>query len=134
MSVVGKQLNTLSTNNDINTKDVRETNSKTSMLGKFISPSDVLNLNEITEDYLCSIHDNIYDIDFTRFKIRDLDSDAILFEIAKPSDRFSPSLEDKLIEAAGGMSIEDSVDANAGRYVRYQFTPAFLGLKNIGAT
>ncbi|XP_039962163.1 protein unc-119 homolog [Bactrocera neohumeralis] len=134
MSVVGKQLNTLSTNNDINAKDVRESSGKTSMLAKFISPSDVLNLNEITENYLCSIHDNIYDIDFTRFKIRDLDSGAILFEIAKPSNRFSPNLEDKLIEAAGSMSIDDSVDANAGRYVRYQFTPAFLGLKNVGAT
>ncbi|XP_017476099.1 PREDICTED: protein unc-119 homolog [Rhagoletis zephyria] len=134
MSVVGKQLNSLQTNSDINGKDTREKSSKTSMPGKFISPNDVLNLNEITEEYLCSIDDNIYDIDFTRFKIRDLDSGAILFEIAKPSDRFSPSSEDKLIDATEGMSIRDSGDANAGRYVRYQFTPAFLGLKNVGAT
>ncbi|XP_067634997.1 protein unc-119 homolog [Eurosta solidaginis] len=134
MSVVGKQLNSLQSNADINAKDSREPNSKTSILGKFISPNYVLNLNEITEDYLCTVRDNIYDIDFTRFKIRDLDSGAILFEIAKPSNRFSPSVEDKLIEAVDGMSIEDLVDANAGRYVRYQFTPAFLDLKNVGAT
>lgn len=36
-------------------------------------------------DYLCDPEANVYDIDFTRFKIRDLDSGAVLFEIAKPS-------------------------------------------------
>ena len=36
-------------------------------------------------DYLCAPEANIYDIDFTRFKIRDLDSGAVLFEIAKPT-------------------------------------------------
>lgn len=35
-------------------------------------------------DYLCEPDANIYDIEFTRFKIRDLDTDQILFEIAKP--------------------------------------------------
>lgn len=28
----------------------------------------------------------------------------------------------------------DDVDPNAGRFVRYQFTPQFLKLKTIGAT
>lgn len=35
-------------------------------------------------DYLCSPEANVYDIDFTRFKIRDMDTDTVLFEIAKP--------------------------------------------------
>lgn len=35
-------------------------------------------------DYLCSPEANVYDIDFTRFKIRDLESGTVLFEIAKP--------------------------------------------------
>ncbi len=34
--------------------------------------------------YLCSPDANIYDIDFTRFCIRDMESDTVLFEIAKP--------------------------------------------------
>lgn len=36
-------------------------------------------------DYLCKPEDNIYNIDFTRFKIRDLETGTVLFEIAKPS-------------------------------------------------
>ena len=36
-------------------------------------------------DYLCAPEANVYEIDFTRFKIRDLDSGAVLFEIAKPT-------------------------------------------------
>lgn len=36
-------------------------------------------------DYLCSPDANIYDIDFVRFKIRDLETGTVLFEIAKPS-------------------------------------------------
>jgi len=35
-------------------------------------------------DYLCRPDANIYNIDFTRFKLRDMDSSAVLFEVAKP--------------------------------------------------
>jgi len=35
-------------------------------------------------DYLCSPEDNLYNIDFTRFKIRDMETATILFEITKP--------------------------------------------------
>ena len=62
--------------------------------------------------YLCEFEANVYDIDFTRFRIRDLDTETILFEVHKSTDsRSEPS-----------------------RYVRYQFPPAFLELKTIGAT
>lgn len=37
-----------------------------------------------TSDYLCKPEENIYNIDFTRFKIRDLETGTVLFEIAKP--------------------------------------------------
>lgn len=36
------------------------------------------------KDYLCSPEANVYGIDFTRFKLRDMDSGAVLFEVAKP--------------------------------------------------
>ena len=39
-------------------------------------------------DYLCSPDANVYDIEFTRFKIRDLDGGNVLFEIAKPAGTF----------------------------------------------
>lgn len=72
-----------------------------------ILPEDVLTLPKITEGnvhlyyfnyflfsvsiiytiagYLCSPDANVYNIDFIRFKIRDLDTGMVLFEIAKPS-------------------------------------------------
>ncbi|XP_021917082.1 protein unc-119 homolog B-like isoform X1 [Zootermopsis nevadensis] len=50
----------------------------------FVSPEDVLWLPRITDNYLCSPEANVYDIDFTHFKIRDLESGTVLFEIAKP--------------------------------------------------
>lgn len=95
---------------------------------KVITPEDVLRLTKITDTYLCAPDANVYDIDFTRFKIRDLESGAVLFEIAKPIlDSFDDAGGDK-IEA------EEIVDPNAGRFVRYQFTPQFLKLKTVGAT
>lgn len=83
---------------------------------------------------------NVYDIDFTRFKIRDLESGAVLFEIAKPpSDQHAEGSGDDDHNENDDVisnSTEDinNIDANAGRYVRYQFTPQFLKLKTVGAT
>uniref|UniRef100_F1RND0 Protein unc-119 homolog A n=2 Tax=Sus scrofa TaxID=9823 RepID=F1RND0_PIG len=87
-----------------------------------IGPEDVLGLQRITGDYLCSPEENIYKIDFVRFKIRDMDSGTVLFEIKKPpaSERLPINPRD--------------LDPNAGRFVRYQFTPAFLRLRQVGAT
>ena len=79
-----------------------------------ITPEDVLALNEITDTYLCSPDANVYGIDFTRFKIRDMETNTVLFEIAKP-----PNLEQ-------GGNVPDTTDPNAGRFVRYHFTPEFL--------
>lgn len=81
---------------------------------------------------------NIYDIDFTRFKIRDLESGAVLFEIAKPPSEQIPEgvIDETNLMNEDAPSQEDlsNIDANAGRYVRYQFTPQFLKLKTVGAT
>ncbi|XP_038054758.1 protein unc-119 homolog B-like isoform X1 [Patiria miniata] len=90
-----------------------------------VTPDDVLKLTNCTENYLCDPDANIYNIDFTRFKIRDMDTATVLFEIAKPP----PSEEDDDVEQE-----PDDADPNAGRFVRYQFTPQFLKLKTIGAT
>ncbi|KAL1502691.1 hypothetical protein ABEB36_007799 [Hypothenemus hampei] len=91
-----------------------------------ITPEDVLRLPKITDSYLCDPDANVYEIDFTRFKIRDLDSGAILFEIAKPLN----------VDGSAEINCEndESIDPNSGRFVRYQFTPQFLKLKTVGAT
>jgi len=96
------------------------------LLKEHVTPEEVLRLPKITENYLCSPEANVYDIDFTRFKIRDMESGTILFEIAKPPP--PPDDEDEANDV-----LEDT-DPNAGRFVRYQFTPQFLKLKTVGAT
>ncbi|XP_053309621.1 protein unc-119 homolog B [Spea bombifrons] len=88
-----------------------------------LRPEHILGLSRVTENYLCKPEDNIYGIDFTRFKIRDLDTGSILFEISKPC-----SEQEEEDEEIG------QFDASAGRFVRYQFTPAFLRLRKVGAT
>ncbi|CAI5797517.1 protein unc-119 homolog B [Podarcis raffonei] len=89
-----------------------------------VRPEHVLGLSRVTENYLCRPEDNFYNIDFTKFKIRDLETGTVLFEIAKPS-----ALEQEDDDGDAG-----EVDTSAGRFVRYQFTPAFLRLRTVGAT
>lgn len=88
----------------------------------FITVDDVNQLTKITEKYLCPPEANIYNIDFTRFKLRDMDSGNVLFEVCKPETPDSSQTN------AG------DEDPNGGRFIRYQFTPSFLRLKNVGAT
>lgn len=73
-------------------------------------------------DYLCEPQANVFNIDFTRFKIRDMETGDVLFEIAKP-DGFD-----------GDEVMDNEEDPNAGRFVRYKFTSEFLRLKTVGAT
>lgn len=68
--------------------------------------------------YLCPMEANTYNIEFTRFKLRDMDTQAVLFEVTKP-------VEEEVLE---------DLPPNAARYVRYLFPPEFLQLKNVGAT
>ena len=46
----------------------------------------LLVVSGITSTYLCPTNANVYNIDFVKFKIRDVESGAVLFEIAKPPD------------------------------------------------
>ncbi|CAF0836308.1 unnamed protein product [Brachionus calyciflorus] len=84
-----------------------------------ITPDEVLKLNGPTENYLCKITDNVYEIDFVHFKIRDMSKNQVLFEVTKPSD-----LE----------KIDLSLLDDDSRFIRYNFNKAFLKLRNIGAT
>ncbi|XP_025090640.1 protein unc-119 homolog B-like [Pomacea canaliculata] len=91
---------------------------------KIITPDDILKLSRCTEKYLCPPEANVYGIDFTRFRLRDMESQTVLFEVAKPTPGDGEDFEQEL----------DDSDPNAGRFVRYQFTPQFLKLKTVGAT
>lgn len=157
MSVVGKKLSAITTAPSAgaasgdSSGSVAPPTSSNPPHPKGITPEYVLKLNKITDDYLCSPDANIYDIDFTRFKIRDMESGAVLFEIAKPSasetghssennSSTAPAVEggNAASSAIGNEDHaneeEEALEPNAGRYVRYQFTPQFLKLKTVGAT
>lgn len=97
------------------------------LLKDMVSPDDVIRLNAITEKYLCPPEANVFNIDFTRFKLRDLDTGTVLFEVAKPESH------SQVDEDQDELEVEET-DPNAGRFVRYQFTPQFLKLKTVGAT
>uniref|UniRef100_A0A665TDI3 Protein unc-119 homolog A n=1 Tax=Echeneis naucrates TaxID=173247 RepID=A0A665TDI3_ECHNA len=53
-----------------------------------------------------------------------METGTVLFEITKP-----PSTGE-----SQNLPIKRDIDPNAGRFVRYQFTPAFLRLRQVGAT
>lgn len=126
MSVVSKKPNQLSSSSNI-------LDSSSSSPQRNITPDEVLRLQKIADDYLCTLDANIYEIDFTRFKIRDLESGEILFEICKPpSEQYGENLDDTNHQPDD--TDNEPIDPNAGRYVRYQFTPQFLKLKTVGAT
>lgn len=87
-----------------------------------ISPEDIKKLEKATDGYLVDGRKNPYQIDFTRFKIRDIESGAVLFEIAKPEEDPDDEME------------IDEDDPDSGRFVRYRFTDEFLRLTSVGAT
>jgi len=127
MSVLNDHSSHLKKNLDMLSKGSAENPIKESELSSMptINAAHVLRLARVTEDYLCPPEANVYGIDFTRFKIRDIDSKTTLFEIAKPP----PGATEEETEEDG-----EDVDPNAGRFVRYQFTPQFLKLRTVGAT
>ncbi|KAI1884801.1 hypothetical protein AGOR_G00230240 [Albula goreensis] len=86
--------------------------------GDTITPNHVLRLTAYTDGYLCSPEENIYNITFSRFKIRDLASGCTILDIKKhcPTE------------------IKDVIELDAGRFIQYRFTPVFLTLREIGAT
>ncbi|CAL8271903.1 unnamed protein product [Lota lota] len=86
--------------------------------GDPVTPQHVLRLKGYTKEYLCSPADNIYNINFSRFKIRELQSGAVILDIKKhcPTE------------------IKDVLEVDPGRFIQYHFSPAFLDLKEIGAT
>jgi hypothetical protein len=46
-----------------------------------ITPKYVRNLAGYTEHFLCNITENIYNIRFIKFRVRDLESETVLFEV-----------------------------------------------------
>ncbi|XP_043091712.1 protein unc-119 homolog A [Puntigrus tetrazona] len=86
--------------------------------GDPVTPQYVLRLPGYTDDYLCSPEDNIYNISFSRFKIRDLEGGSVILDLKRHCTT----------------EIMDVIELDAGRFIQYHFSPAFLNLREIGAT
>lgn len=75
-----------------------------------VTPEEVLQFEKPCSEFLCSLDANIYDIRFGGFRIRDLDSHQILFNLER---EFEPQTEDT-------------------RFIRYSFPPQFLDITTLG--
>jgi len=94
-----------------------------------VTLEQVVTLQKPTNNFLCPLDANTYNIDFIAFKIRSLDAvnPGIIFQIRKdPDARESSDVE---INAAG-MAMGD--DCDKGRMIRYHFGPKFLDCKTVG--
>ena len=87
-----------------------------------ITPEIVRNYTKPTEYFLCTKAANIYNIKFRKFRLRDLDSGFVLFEVSDDSgDQQEPERK------------EEELD-DASRTIRYHLGPDFLDLKNLGSS
>ncbi|CAF4752439.1 unnamed protein product [Rotaria sp. Silwood1] len=110
-----------STNNTTTNGNSNETPITEEELKKKETPitiNDVLRLRKSTNSYLTETDDNVYKIDFVHFRIRDMKTNKILFEVERGSN------DDDL---------NDEIDPSAGRFVQYHFPSSFLKLKQVGA-
>eukprot|EP01017_Pseudomicrothorax_dubius_P019740 TRINITY_DN216_c0_g1_i1.p1 TRINITY_DN216_c0_g1~~TRINITY_DN216_c0_g1_i1.p1 ORF type:complete len:196 (-),score=30.70 TRINITY_DN216_c0_g1_i1:136-723(-) len=87
-----------------------------------ISPEEVLKYNKPTEKFLCKLADNVYNIQFLSFRIRDMETNTVLFEVKR--------------ENAGSLNLPPGVviDEDAARTVRYNFGTDFFKYRTIGTS
>ena len=83
----------------------------------------VRNLTSFTENFLCETKDNIYNLKFLRFRVRDMDSGYVLFEVADEEENSDQNSNQN-----------DSDQSEASRTIRYHLGPDFLELRNIGTS
>lgn len=68
-------------------------------------------------DYLCDLSDNVYEIEFNNFKIRDYETSKIIYDVSQ----------------AHASPVSKHSDPNLARFIRYNFKSDFLRTKTIGA-
>jgi hypothetical protein len=83
-----------------------------------ITPEYVTSHTEATDSFLCPLSANVYGIEFVYFKVRDLESGTVLFEVANEEEEESREIVE-----------DDSV-----RTIKYHLGPDFLNLTALGST
>lgn len=78
-------------------------------------------LSRLSSDFLCPLNANTYGIDFLSFKIRDMDTQHVVFEVAKDPN-------------APPMQYPENFDYNQLRSINYKFPAQFLRYETVGTT
>ena len=91
-----------------------------------ITPEVVREYKGFTDKFLCGLKANTYNIRFRKFKVRDMDSGYVLFEVSDDSS-------DEQSEAPKEEIKDESIETSP-RTIRYHLGPDFLDLKNLGSS
>ena len=97
-----------------------------------ITPEIVREYKAFTPKYLCGLEANTYNIKFKKFKIRDIESDFVLFEVKDDSEDESKTISEEEIQKI--KEIEEKDIYKSPRMIRYHLGPDFLDLKNLGSS
>jgi len=90
-------------------------------MSKDVNPDAVLKYTGPTKSFLCPLNANTYGIDFLAFKIRDMDSGKVVFEVAKD-------------ENAQPVEYPQGFDYDLLRTIAYKFPAEFLRYRTVGTT
>lgn len=85
-----------------------------------ITPEYVKTLEKPTERFFCPLSANRYKIQFLQFRVRDLESKDVLFEMKRDPEDFFDS--------------DDEIDEDQIRTAHFHFGPWFFMLKSIGTS
>ena len=101
-----------------------------------ITPDIVREYKSFTPKFLCSLDANIYNIQFRRFRIRDMESDFVLFDVGDDSDGSNQEEldEEKKKELTKEEKEKEDNYETSSRTIRYHLGPDFLDLKNLGSS
>ena len=100
-----------------------------------ITPEVVREYKEFTPKFLCLLSANTYNIKFKRFKVRDIETDFVLFDVSDDSndnnngENVPEELQDENLK-----KIEEEDIYKSPRMIRYHLAPDFLDLKNLGSS
>ena len=103
-----------------------------------ITPEVVRNYKQFTPKFLCGLKANTYNIKFKRFRVRDIETDFVLFDVSDESEE-NQEQENKdnipdEIKEENLKKIEDEDIYKSPRMIRYHLGPDFLDLKNLGSS
>ena len=100
-----------------------------------ITPEVVREYKGFTPKFLCLLSANTYNIKFKRFKVRDIETDFVLFDVSDDSndnnngENIPEELQDENLK-----KIEEEDIYKSPRMIRYHLGPDFLDLKNLGSS